>query len=163
MVDDDEQVLFDRDGVKVTQYRFVVESTVYLFQNITSVRHDIKEPPAPPPAPPGDTDFVDILPHFVGCGLVLSLVLFLFWDLPIVLPILVLVYVFIGLLYGLAHIPVSRSRLAETRRASPEEPQAIHTVIVTSSAQEHPALSSTDAAFISDVLAALSKAMALER
>ena len=49
---DGERVLFDRGGIKVTQYRFVVERTVYAMQNITSIQHEIDQPPTPPTPPP---------------------------------------------------------------------------------------------------------------
>jgi len=39
-----EQVFFDRDGVKVTLTRFIVDDETYTMQGITSVRHGVEKP-----------------------------------------------------------------------------------------------------------------------
>ena len=155
MADTSEQVLFDKRNVKVTQYRLIVENTVYAVQNITSIRHDICQPPTPP-----DNYYRNIA--FTG-AVVLVIALFAFFEdqigVSLVLAIaglVLLAYAYVGTEYN-DRLPVI------IRHIPPATPPATHTVILTSAANEQEVLSNTDGVFISEVLAALNDALAMKR
>ena len=167
MADTGEQVLFDKDDVRVTHYRFVVENTVYAMRNITSIRHDVCQPPTPPDNYCRDVAIAGAIVLFFGLVILVS-------DAPVVLSVLaaitgsvLLAYgyflsnyhpanVFLGDIHRLCNF--LNDRFPETiRHVPPATPLAIHTVILTTSAQEHSALTHTDEEFITEVLAALAR------
>ena len=170
--DDGERVLFDKGGLKVTQHRFVVERTVYAMRNITSIQHEIDQPPTPPapPPPPTPDDYhyllwaiVGIVVFVFGIGLVSEV---------LVLGILLLVVGIALLAYGglgsLNLLPGSLSDLHVPPQPPPTPPRpatppAKHTVKLTSAAGEVSAFETTDGEFVDEVLSALNRAMVLNR
>ena len=155
MADSGEQVLLDKENVRVTQYRLVVENTVYAIRNITSIRHDICQPPTPPDNYYKNVAFAGGVALIIGLTALGAGELGFFWVL-LVAGLVLLAYAYVGTEYN--------ERLPEmVRHIPPATPPATHTVILTSAAQEQTALSNTDEVFISEVLAALNEALAMKR
>ena len=157
---DSERVLFDKGGLKVTQHRFVVERTVYAMRNITSIQHEIHQPPTPPT--PDDNHY-----HIWGLiGLGAFVVGILSLAGPLVFGVLLLLVSIPFLIYGglgtLDMLPDSLSKLHVPPQAPPTPP-AKHTVKLTSAAGEKSAFSNTDGEFVAEVLSALNQAMAWNR
>ena len=149
MADNGEQVLFDGHGVKVTQYRFIVDNTVYAMQNITSIKHDVTKPP--------DNYYKNaalagVVVLFGGVVALNSDHLGLFWVL-LIAGLATLAYAYL--------VKNHNEGLPEIIRHSP--PLATHKVILTSASQEQEALVTTDEALSKDVLDALNRAMSIRR
>ena len=155
---DGERVLFDKGGLKVTQHRFVVERTVYTMQNITSIQHEIDQPPTPPA--PKDEHY-QVFAIIGGVVCFISLVLFAnsgaVGFLLLVPGIALLAYAFGGMIF-----PDFLSFLHEQPQ-TPPTPPAKHTVKLTSAAGEVSAFSTTDGEFVAEVLSALNQAIVLSR
>lgn len=153
MIDDGERVLFDNGGVKVTQYRFVVDDTVYAMQNITSIRHDINQPPTP-------EDKFYFFVVLVGASI--CLLGYLLLSPSVVVGVLFLVAGLALLAY--AYMCWQHNDLLPEiiRHIPPSAPPATHTVILTSAAQEESAFSTEDEDFVSEVLTALNRAIVLK-
>ena len=168
LADSNEEVLFEEDDVKVTQYRLVVGNATYLMQNITSIRHDIEQPPIQE----------DNYYKFFGWAGAAMLFLFLFviiascdntenelvvtsnWGVAIAVLLLLIGS---GCLWFAMQGPMYNDRLPEwMRHYPPPAPPAIHTITLTSAAHEQEALSSTDEEYVRDVLAALNRGIALK-
>ena len=160
---DGERVLFAKGRLKVTQYRFVVERTVYAMQNITSIQHEIDQPPTPPTPPDnhystfaavgGVTCLFGILFLFAASVAVAVGILFLVVGIPL------LVYAGLG---SLAMLPEFLRALHHPPQAPPTPP-AKHTVKLTSAAGEKSAYSTTDGEFVAELLSALNQAMVSNR
>ncbi len=149
MSDTDEQVLFDSGGVKVTQFRFVVDNTVYAMQNITSLKHDIFQPP---------DDFYRNIALAGGVVLLIGVTAlnadhFGFFSVLLIAGLALLAYAYM--------VKNHNEDLPEFIRHNP--PLATHTVVLTSASQEQEALETTDEALIKGVLDALNKAMSIKR
>ena len=157
---DGERVLFDKGGLKVTQHRFVVERTVYTMQNITSIQHEIDQPPTPPA--PKD-EYYQARAILGGIVCFFSLVLF---GASVAVGILLLVPGIALLAYAFGGmndmLPDFLSDLHE-RPQTPPTPPAKHTVKLTSAAGEVSAFSTTDGEFVDQVLSALNQAIVLSR
>ncbi len=157
-----EQVLFDNGDVMVTQYRFVVDNQTYAMQNVTSIRHEIHQPENPPEPPPRVSNIT-----FVG-GLLVLFFFGIFMDVDGLAKALASFLGISGLvLLVFAGIRSKRPDLLpeSLRLISPPptpQPKPIHTVVLTSAALETKALSSTDDAYISEVLSALNQAIVLK-
>ena len=155
---DNERVLFDKGGLKVTQHRFVVERTVYAMRNITSIQHEIDQPPTPPT--PDDNHYG--ICALIGLGVCGFALVTLFEALVVGILLLVvgiplLVYALGGMIF-----PDFLSFLHEPPQAPPTPP-AKHTVKLTSAAGEVSAFTTTDGQFVAEVLSALNQAMVLNR
>ena len=163
---DGERVLFDKGGLKVTQHRFVVERTVYTMQNITSIQHEIDQPPTPPTPPTPDDNHYGIFLIIGAAVCFFSLPLFAssvaVGILLLVVGIALVAYAFGGnadvlpdFLQDL-HVPPQKP-------PTPPTPPAKHTVKLTSAAGEVSAFSTTDGEFVAKVLSALNQAIVLSR
>ena len=163
---DSERVLFDRGGLKVTQHRFVVERTVYAMRNITSIQHEIDQPPTPPTPPTPDDNHYLI---FLVLGGVTCLFGIGFLSTSVLVGILLLVVGIALMAYALGgqgdllpdflqdlHVPPPTP-------PTPPTPPPKHTMKLTSAAGEVSAFTTTDGKFVAEVLSALNKAMVLNR
>ena len=151
---DGERVLFDRGGLKVTQHRFVVERTVYAMRNITSIQHEIDQPPTPP-----DNHYRTY--GLIGLGVCAFGILFLFEALGLGIVLLAVGIPFLAYGYGGTNnaLPDFLSDL----HVPPPTPPAKHTVKLTSAAGEVSAFETTDGEFVAEVLSALNRAMVSNR
>lgn len=153
---DGERVLFDKGGLKVTQHRFVVERTVYAMRNITSIQHEIDQPPTPDDnhysafaVPGGAVCFIGVMVLLFGGSVVLG-ILFLLVGIPLVA-------------YALGGMNDMLPDFFQNLHIPPPTPPAKHTVKLTSAAGEVSAFETTDGKFVADVLSALNQAMVLNR
>ena len=157
---DGERVLFDKGGLKVTQHRFVVERTVYTMQNITSIQHEIDQPPAPPA--PKD-EYYQARAILGGIVCFFSLVLF---GASVAVGILLLVPGIALLAYafgGMSDMLPDFLRKLHEPPPPPPPPPAKHTVKLTSAAGEVSAFTTTDGEFVAEVLSALNQAIVFSR
>ena len=153
---DGERVLFDKGGLKVTQHRFVVERIVYAMRNITSIQHEIDQPPTP-----SDNYYSTIA--LLGGGACFIGIMSLLFGGAVVVGILSLVVGIPLLAYGYGGMNDMLPDLLSALHAPPPTPPAKHTVKLTSAAGEVSAFETTDGEFVAEVLSALNRAMVLNR
>ena len=168
MTSPQEQVIYDNGTVKVTQYRLVVENETYAIQNITSIRHEVQHPPLPKKGL-NHIPFSDL--WFVGGVLVLLfLIAISASESDSTLPVLLFLLLFsvavciVGVVGSISpdNMPDWLKRIDEYRiNRLPKLEPATHTVVLTSSALETKALSSTDEAYIQEIMDALNQAIIL--
>ena len=169
---DGERVLFAKGRLKVTQHRFIVERTVYAMRNITSIQHEIDQPPTPPtpstPETPPDVHYIILLAlGGVTCGFGIAALSEALVG-GILLLVVGIVFLAYGVLGSLGRLPGFLSDLHVPPQAPPTPPRpptppAKHTVKLTSAAGEVGAFSTTDGELVAEVLSALNQAMVSNR